>query len=238
MISPAAAPGQKGRPRRVGARQSSRQDRLEDPATRWTALTQAWPDGTKKPLAYVLGTALGYHPGQPTVPLRWVLLRDPTGRREAQALLSTDPDLAPRTIPTWYRRRWQMEVTFQEVRAHPGVQTRRPWSAPAIARTTPVLLGLFRWLILGCPSPATGTPPATASGRLVRQDQPHLRRCAGVRSRYPLDRGHPFFDVASHHRHPQTATASARTPPGCSVPYRLKSPRQTASPRGLCTKSN
>ena len=36
-----------------------------------------------------------------------------------------------------------MEVTFQEVRNHLGVETQRQWSDLAIARTTPVLLGLF-----------------------------------------------------------------------------------------------
>ena len=76
---PPRRPGQKGRPRRVGARQPSLQNRLEDPATRWTALTQAWPDGMAKHLAYASGAALWYHSGQPVVPLRWLLLRDPTG---------------------------------------------------------------------------------------------------------------------------------------------------------------
>ena len=70
-------------------------------------------------MAYASGTALWYHPGQPTVPLRWVLLRDPAGRREAQALLSTDPDLAPKTILTWYLRRWQMDEAGA---AQPGAQ--------------------------------------------------------------------------------------------------------------------
>ncbi len=36
-----------------------------------------------------------------------------------------------------------MEVTFQEARAHLGMETQRQWSDRAIARTTPVLLGLF-----------------------------------------------------------------------------------------------
>jgi hypothetical protein len=34
-------------------------------------------------------------------------------------------------------------VTFHEVRAHVGVETQRQWAAPAIARTTPALFGLF-----------------------------------------------------------------------------------------------
>jgi hypothetical protein len=36
-----------------------------------------------------------------------------------------------------------MEVTFEETRAHRGIETQRQWSDVAIARTTPVLLGLF-----------------------------------------------------------------------------------------------
>lgn len=36
-----------------------------------------------------------------------------------------------------------MEVTFEEARAHVGVETQRQWSDLAIARTTPALFGLF-----------------------------------------------------------------------------------------------
>jgi predicted DNA-binding transcriptional regulator YafY len=40
-------------------------------------------------------------------------------------------------------QRWQVEATFQETRAHLGVETQRQWSDKAIARTTPCLLALF-----------------------------------------------------------------------------------------------
>lgn len=36
-----------------------------------------------------------------------------------------------------------MEVTFEEARAHLGVETQRQWSDKATARTTPCLLGLY-----------------------------------------------------------------------------------------------
>jgi hypothetical protein len=39
--------------------------------------------------------------------------------------------------------RWQLEVTFQEMRGHLGFETQRQWSELAIRRTTPALLGLF-----------------------------------------------------------------------------------------------
>lgn len=44
--------------------------------------------------------------------------------------------------------RWSIEVTFEEVRAHLGVETQRQWSDGAIARTTPVLMGIFSLVCL------------------------------------------------------------------------------------------
>ena len=44
--------------------------------------------------------------------------------------------------------RWQLEVTFQEVRKHLGFETQRQWSELAIRRTTPALLGLFSLIAL------------------------------------------------------------------------------------------
>ncbi len=77
------------------------------------------------------------------MPIRWVLVRDPTGEHEPAAFLSTDLDAQPATILGWFVSRWRVETTFQEVRAHLGVETQRQWSGLAILRTTPALLGLF-----------------------------------------------------------------------------------------------
>ncbi|MFC1460798.1 hypothetical protein ACETIH_29585 [Microvirga arabica] len=77
------------------------------------------------------------------MPIRWVLVRDPAGEFEPQALLCTDLAADPVEVLTWFVRRWSVEVTFAEVRRHLGVETQRQWSDKAIARTTPALLGLF-----------------------------------------------------------------------------------------------
>jgi hypothetical protein len=57
--------------------------------------------------------------------------------------LCTDLKIPALQILEWFVRRWQVEVTFHEVRAHLGVETQRQWADQAIARTTPGLLGLF-----------------------------------------------------------------------------------------------
>ncbi|MCW8309256.1 hypothetical protein AruPA_19670 [Acidiphilium sp. PA] len=66
-----------------------------------------------------------------------------TGEHEPQAFLSTDIAATPATILQWFVFRWRVETTFQEVRAHLGVETQRQWSDLAILRTNPVLVGLF-----------------------------------------------------------------------------------------------
>ena len=76
------------------------------------------------------------------------MVRDPTGELEPQAFLATDLNVHPRDILAWFVSRWQVEVTFEEVRTHLGVETQRQWSDKAILRTTPVLLGLFSIITL------------------------------------------------------------------------------------------
>ena len=93
-----------------------------------------------------------YTSGKPPVLLRWALIRDPQGAFDPQALLCTDPSADPSQILEWFVLRWQLEVTFQEVHTHLGMETQRQWSDLSIARTTPVLLGLFSWTTLAAHS--------------------------------------------------------------------------------------
>ena len=79
----------------------------------------------------------------PPAAIRWVLVRDPSGQRDAQVFLCTDLDLEPTAILKRFVFRWRIETTFQEVREHLGVETQRQWSDLAILRTTPALLGLY-----------------------------------------------------------------------------------------------
>ena len=76
----------------------------------------------------------------------------PQGAFAPQALLCTGPSADPAQILEWFVLRWQLEATFQEVRTHLGVETQRQWSDLAIARTTPILMGLFSWTTLAAHS--------------------------------------------------------------------------------------
>ena len=121
---------------------------MQDPQTTWQALTVRWYGGADRAIEVATATAVWYHSGLPPVALRWVLVRDPTGDFEPQALLCTDPTVSAQQIVEWFVLRWQLEVTFHEARAHLGVETQRQWSDRAIQRTTPALLGLVSLVTL------------------------------------------------------------------------------------------
>lgn len=156
--APARQPGTRGAPRKKGDRQPSLAQRLVDPVTRWEAVTLRWYGGEMRLVELASGAALWYHPGLPVVPLRWVLIRDPAGQLEPQALLSTDLAVLPCQIVEWFVLRWQLEVTFEEARAHLGIETQRQWSDLAILRTTPALLGLFSVVTLFAHQVLQGQP--------------------------------------------------------------------------------
>jgi hypothetical protein len=141
---PPRVPGRRGGPRKAGERLPSLKERLADPRTRWLPVRICgWYSQHEADLLVATGTALWYYTGNPAVPIRWVIVRDPSGKREPRAYLSTDPSMDPAEIIRLYARRWCVEVTFEEARRHLGIETQRQWSDLAIARTTPCLLGLF-----------------------------------------------------------------------------------------------
>src|SRR5918998_1496932 len=146
LFDPPGGWDRRGRPfRSKGERQPSLLARTTDPATRWRRVVQAsracWRGGEGW-IEYAHGTARWHHPGKPIVPILWVLVRYPDGKREPEAFLCTDAEASPREVLDLFSRRWAMETTYEEARAHLGVETQRQWSDPAVFRTTPLLLGL------------------------------------------------------------------------------------------------
>jgi hypothetical protein len=131
-----------------GARQASLQDRLRDPARVWRRVTLPWYGGQDKTLELASGVCLWYTPGQAPVPIRWVLARCPERSCSPGAYVCSDLHVSAEQVLSWYVGRWNIEVTFEEVRAHLGFETQRHWSVMAIGRTTPCLFGIFTLVVL------------------------------------------------------------------------------------------
>jgi hypothetical protein len=171
--APFRRPGTNGRPRKKGKRRPTLRQVVERKTTRWQRLlVPGWYGEGNRVIEVCSRTAVWYHTGLPPVPIRWVLIRDPEKRFDSQALLCTDLTQSPLTIVSWFVRRWQVEVTFQEVRRALGVETQRQWTQQAIARTTPCLLAVFSLVTL-------------LADRLVRQGTLPLAQDAWYRKPRP-----------------------------------------------------
>ena len=206
--APPRLPGTRGRPRKKGARLPALSAVLTDHKTRWQRLVvPRWYEQAARPIEIASGTAVWYHAGLPVLPLRWVLIRDPLGRFDSQALLCTQPDLKPLEIVQHFVQRWQVEVTFAQVRRHLGVETQRQWSALAIARTTPVLLALYSLVTL-------------LATRLVQRGVLPIRQAAWYRKTLPT-----FSDalaaVRKHWWHSIGLSTSTREDDIIKVPRRV-----------------
>jgi len=146
---PPRRPSTKGRPRLKGKRRATLEAVLADERTQWTTvIVDQWYGEGPREVEVATDTAVWYHTGKPPVAIRWILIRDPHERFKPQALLSTNLDYTPEQILPWFVRRWTMEVTFEEARAHLGMETQRQWNDRAIARTTPALLSLYSIMTL------------------------------------------------------------------------------------------
>jgi DDE superfamily endonuclease len=183
--------GTNGRPRKKGKRLATLRHLLHHKATRWQRLlVPGWYGEGDRVIEICSRTAVWYHTGLPPVPIRWVLIRDPAQRFDSQALLCTDLTQSPLTIVSWFVRRWQVEVTFQEVRKHLGVESQRQWSERAIARTTPCLLALFSLVtLLADRLVHQGTLPLPQDAWYSKEHPTFADALAAVRQHYWRQRG-------------------------------------------------
>lgn len=147
--APDRQPGQMGRPRKKGARRPTLKQMADDPQTVWHSVAvKGWYGEAQRTVEIAAGTCVWYHTGMPVVPVKWVLVRDPQEKFETQAFLCTNLESEAVQILEWFVQRWTVEVTFEEARAHLGVETQRQWSEKAIARTTPALFALYSVIAL------------------------------------------------------------------------------------------
>jgi hypothetical protein len=140
---PAPQPKHKPGPKpKKGARQTQLSQHLEDPETDWKKL-KVILYGKQHFIEFITAISLWHTPGQDPVTIRWVLVRCPEGSFEPAAFFCSDSRISAKQIIVCFALRWNIEVTFEELRAFLGFETQRQWSDRAIERTTPGLFGIF-----------------------------------------------------------------------------------------------
>lgn len=139
--------GKRGR-KRIKGQRIDLKTMSKNPELAWQISEIKWYGGKTKTLHLLSAVCLWYQAGQVPIPLRYVLVVDPSGRHSPEVFFSTQVDMSMEEILEYYVLRWNIEVTFEETRAHLGMETQRQWSNKAIARTTPLLMGLYSLIVL------------------------------------------------------------------------------------------
>jgi hypothetical protein len=180
---PAPQPkGKRGPKPKKGARLPNLEARLADPKTRWQKLKVLWYGGEEKEIEIVTGVCLWYHRGLTPVPIRWVLLRCLEDSFKPQAFFCSDPEVPAAQIIALFIARWNIEVTFEELRAHLGFETQRQWSDKAIERTAPCLFGLFSLVVLMAKVLHPETLPVRQASWYLKDEATFIDALAAVRS--------------------------------------------------------
>lgn len=134
----------KGRPRVKGQRLPKPRQAVSWLAERSrTRLTVPWYGGGTRRVGTVTCTGHWYKAGKGLVPVRWVFVSDREGTHRDEYLFTTDPALRPAQVVGLYCGRWNIETTFEEVRAHLGLETTRGWCRNTVLRAAPCLFGLY-----------------------------------------------------------------------------------------------
>lgn len=96
---------------------------LNDSKQVWKTHPINWYGGEMRQIEYITFVCLWYHAGCAAVTLRIVLAKTPGGKNEAEAFFSTNTTFIPIQIIRYFVQRWNIEVTFEETRAHLDLST-------------------------------------------------------------------------------------------------------------------
>lgn len=138
----------RGRPRIVGEKLPSPRAVVDNPETEWERAVLRWYGRQQKLMWLCSRTGLWYKGGEGAKWIRWVVVRDPAGKRRDEVFFTTDRKLSAAEIVETYVGRWSIETTFEEAREHLGLETLRNWSSTAVRRSVPLLLGLYSMIVI------------------------------------------------------------------------------------------
>lgn len=107
-----------------------------------------WYGGGWRNVEVITGTGGWFKSGKGLVPVRWVFVRDLDGTHRDEYFFTTDPAMSAKAVIESYGGRWNIETTFQEMRAHFGFETTRGWHRQTVLRMAPCLLCLYTLVVV------------------------------------------------------------------------------------------
>jgi len=235
------AKDKRGRDRIVAGRQPKLDERLADPESEWRPVSipagktvvakkkvdggeikkEDVPAGTAPALrdAEMLeGTAVWSSHGF-ALAIRWILARLPDAgpRTDPWILGCSSASVTGLEAVFLYSARWEVEVAFEDVRRHLGVETQRQWSNLAIRRTTPLLMALRSLVVLWADEivRTSGSLPVLGAAWYKKQEPTFSDMLAAVRRMlWSSEARTPIVTVARRLMTSRSILACRQSPPG------------------------
>lgn len=186
-----------------GERLASPLHYLNDPQTAWQPLQLTWYQGLSKQLLCYTAHQLWAKRGAVPVAIRWLCVQAPDDEHfKPEAFFCSDPEVPPAIVLSWVIARWNLEVTFAELRAHLGLETQRHWALRAVERTTPALFALFSLVVLCAHTLHPASLPMRSSAWYAKQQPTFSDALAAVRAhlwRYHFCDHQPLVASSSDH---------------------------------------
>ena len=142
LFTPPARSQGPGRPRVKGRRLPKPRQAVAQ-RQRFRRRTVAWYGGGTRQVQTAEGGGHWYKAGRGLVPIRWVFVRDRQGTHRDEYFFTTDSSLTAEAVVGHYTGRWNIETTFEELRAHLGLESTRGWCGNTVLRAAPCLFGLY-----------------------------------------------------------------------------------------------
>jgi hypothetical protein len=131
-----------GRPRVKGAKMPAPAQVVAAVGKR-LKLNVAWYGGGRRDVEVVSRRAHWFKSGEGLVPVLWVYVHDCTGTHRDEYFFTTDVTWSAQAVIETFTGRWNIETTFQEMRAYLGLETTRGRCARTVLRVAPCLFGLY-----------------------------------------------------------------------------------------------
>ena len=132
-----------GRPRLKGAKRPRPMDVVAKRKKNRQRLTVDWYGGEQRRVEIVTADGHWFKSGAGLVAIRWVFVHDLTGTHRDEYFFTTDVTMTAQEIIEAFTRRWNIETTFEEMRAYLGLETTRGWTQQTVLRAAPCLFGLY-----------------------------------------------------------------------------------------------
>tara|TARA_R110002167_G_C12620606_1_gene646734 strand:- start:38 stop:1390 length:1353 start_codon:yes stop_codon:yes gene_type:complete len=107
-----------------------------------------WYGGGWRNVEVITGIGHWFKSGKGLVPIRWVYVRDLDGTHRDEYFFTTDTSMSAEEVIEMYGGRWNIETTFQELRAHLGLETTRGWHRQTVLRMAPSLFLLYTIVVV------------------------------------------------------------------------------------------